>query len=231
VVKAIVLDSTTLGRASPSAAMGTQDTWQPDWGWGELNLDSAYTQRNNFAADSVGAGGVQFYRANVSAGDRATLVWNRRVIGAADQTDIPNALTLSNLDLFEYDDGQDEVASSTSSIDNVEQVRGVGSGTVVYKVKDQSSTVDGLPAEPFGLAAKNPLTRLTSPKPTVTLTVDAATARSDQDITVTESVRNPSGDIPGSNTTATLALPEGFTVTSGGSTTWSPGGGTLGTNA
>jgi hypothetical protein len=227
VVKAILLDSTTLGRATPGSAMGTQTTWQPDWGWGELNLDSAYTERNNFAADSVGAGEVQFYRSNVAAGDRATLVWNRRVIGAPDQTAVPQPLTLSNLDLTEYNGAQDQVASSASSIDNVEQVRGVASGTVVYKVKDQSSTVDGLPAEPFALAAKNPLTHLTSPKPTVTLTTGPSSATADSDITVTETVSNPSGDISGSGATATLSLPDGLTVTSGGSTTWSPDGGTL----
>src|SRR5213078_3506515 len=121
--------------------------------WGELNLDSAYQQRDNFAADGVGAQDVRFYRATVAAGDRATLVWNRRVVGPLVQTIPPQALTLSNLDLFEYDTSQNQQASSTSAIDNVEQVRGVQPGTVIYKVKDESSTVDGLPAEPFALAA------------------------------------------------------------------------------
>src|SRR5207248_2626298 len=51
VVKSILLDSATLGRATPASPMGTQTTWQPDWGWGELNLDAAYRQRDNFAAD------------------------------------------------------------------------------------------------------------------------------------------------------------------------------------
>ncbi|HEY7592877.1 MAG TPA: S8 family serine peptidase, partial [Actinophytocola sp.] len=162
VVKAILLDSTTLGRLTPASAMGTQSTWQQDWGWGELNLDSAYQQRTNFVADGVGAEGVRFYRATVGAGDRATLVWNRRVIGDADQTAVPTALTLSNLDLYEYGGGTQQ-GSSTSSIDNVEQVRGVGSGSVIYKVKNTSSTVDGMAAEPFALAAKNPLTSVAAP--------------------------------------------------------------------
>ena len=229
VVKAVLLDSTTLGRADPSSAMGTQGGWQPDWGWGELNLDSAYQQRNNFVADAVGAQDVRFYRATVSPGDRATLVWNRRVVGPLVQTIPPQALTLSNLDLYEYDVAQNQQASSTSSIDNVEQVRGVQSGTVVYKVKDQSSTVDGLSAEPFALAAKNLLTPLASPKPAVTLSLDRGHVRQGEGVTVTETVTNTSPDIDGTAATASLNLPSGVTVTSGGSTTWAPGAGTLAT--
>ncbi len=232
VVKAILLDSTTLGRATPASAMGTQTTWQPDWGWGELNLDQAYQERSNFQADDVAAQGVRFYRADVNAGDRATLVWNRRVVGAADQTAAPQALTLSNLDLYQYAaSSQTELASSTSAIDNVEQVRGTGSQTVVYKVKDQSSTVDGLAEEPFALAATNPLTSLAAPKPTVTLTLDRSSARQGDEVTVTETVHNPSADIAGASTSASVALPSGVTVSAGGSTTWAPGGGTLAAGA
>src|SRR5205823_1319309 len=112
----------------------------------------------------------RFYRATVLPGDCATFVWNRRVVGPLVQTVPPQALTLSNLDFYEYDSAQNQQAASTSTIDNVEQVWGVQSGTVVYKVKDQSSTVDGLSAEPFALAAKHPLTPLTAPKPAVSLT-------------------------------------------------------------
>jgi Subtilase family len=231
VVKGVLLDSTTLGRADANSAMGTQTAWQPDWGWGELNLDSAYQQRNNFAADGVRARDVRFYRAGVAAGDRATLVWNRRVAGPLVQTIPPQALTLSNLDLFEYDASQNQQASSTSTIDNVEQVRAVQPGTVVYKVKDQSSTVDGLPAEPFALAAKNPLAPLASPKPAVSLSLDRDHVRRGDAVTVTETVRNTSSDIAGSAATASLNLPAGVTVLSGGPTTWTPGGGTLATGA
>lgn len=227
VVKAVLLDSTTLGRTDANASMGTQTTWQPDWGWGELNLDSAYQQRNNFAADSVGAQDVRFYRATAAAGDRATLVWNRRVVGPLVQTIPPQALTLSNLDLFEYDASQTQQASSASSIDNVEQVRGVQPGTVIYKVKDESSTVDGLPAEPFALAAKNPLTPLAAPRPSVSLALDRGHVRQGDAVTVTESVRNTSADIGGSGAAAELDLPGGVSVISGGPTTWSPGGATL----
>ncbi|HEY7632786.1 MAG TPA: hypothetical protein VH817_18920, partial [Thermoleophilaceae bacterium] len=111
--------------------------------------------------------------------------------------------------------------------DNVEQVRGVGSGSVIYKVKNTSSTVDGMAAEPFALAAKNPLTSVAAPKPTVTLGLERSSSRRDADLTVTETIHNPSAEITGSSATASLVLPAGVTVASGGSTTWSPGSGTL----
>jgi hypothetical protein len=140
-------------------------------------------------------------------------------------------MTLSNLDLYEYDAAQTEQSSSTSAIDNVEQVRGVQAGPVIYKVKDQSSTVDGADAEPFALAATNPLTPLAAPRPAVSLSLDRTHALQGQDVTVTETVSNTSNDIPGSAATASLTLPSGVTVTSGGSTTWTPAAGTLAAGA
>ena len=140
--KALLINSATLGRATPSDPMGSQVGWQPDWGFGELNLDAAYAQRGNTngAADEVGAGDVRFYRATAGTADRATLVWNRRSNGCFTAgCGVPHGLTLSNLDLFQYDGAQSLKASSTSSIDNVEQVRSPAAGATVYKVKDEST--------------------------------------------------------------------------------------------
>jgi hypothetical protein len=221
-VKAILIDSTTLGRATPSSAMGSQTTWQPDWGWGELDLASAYDQRANFAADAVPALGVRFYRATVVAGDRATLVWNRRVVGPLDQVVAPTAMTLSNLDLFQYDAGAGaQQAWSTSAIDNVEQVRGTTSGQVIYKVKDQSTRVDGAPAEPFALAAANPLTPLASPVPHVELAVDRARVRRGEPVTLTATLTNASAELAASGATVALNLPGGVSAMDG-DVTWTP---------
>ena len=107
--KALLINSATLGRATPSDPMGSQVGWQPDWGFGELNLDAAYAQRGNTngAADEVGAGDVRFYRATAATADRATLVWNRRSNGCFTAgCGVPHGLTLSNLDLFQYDGAQ-----------------------------------------------------------------------------------------------------------------------------
>jgi serine protease AprX len=80
VVKAILINSARPGRATPASSMGTQTGWQPDWGWGEMNLDAAFHQRLNFARGDVPADGARFFRATAQApSDRATLVWHRRV--------------------------------------------------------------------------------------------------------------------------------------------------------
>lgn len=77
--KAILVNSARLGRATPEAAMGSQIGWQPDWGWGELDLEAAHGQRTNFQTGTVEGGSARFYRATpAAAGERATLVWNRR---------------------------------------------------------------------------------------------------------------------------------------------------------
>src|SRR5207302_3938686 len=76
--KAILIDSARRGRATPSSSMGTQTGWQPDWGWGALNLTQALQERTHFYTSDVPGVEAQFYLASLqSAGDRATLVWNR----------------------------------------------------------------------------------------------------------------------------------------------------------
>ena len=91
---------------------------------------------------------------------------------------IPTGMTLTNLDLQQLDPATGAVqAQSNSAIDNVEQVRSPGAAaTAIYKVK-ATSTVDGLPAEPFALAARRPLTPLATPQPAVTVDVAAGTQR------------------------------------------------------
>src|SRR6185312_8065209 len=176
-IKSVLIDSARQGRApgcTPSpCAMGTQTAWQPDWGWGELDLTSALAQRTNFAEGSVPAGSARFYAATPqSAGDRATVVWNRRVTNCIDPgCNTPTAYTLTNLDLKQLNPATCAVqASSTSTLDNVEQVRAPASGQqVLYDVR-ASSSVTGLTAEPFALAATQPLTPLVSPAASVALT-------------------------------------------------------------
>jgi hypothetical protein len=67
--------------------------------------------------------------------------------------------TLTNLDVEQLNPSDCTVqASSASAIDNVEQVRspaGVAGSQVLYDVRATSS-IDGLPAEPFALAATQP---------------------------------------------------------------------------
>jgi hypothetical protein len=216
--KAILVNSARLGRATPEQAMGTQAGWQPDWGWGALDLDAALDERTNGAVGDVSGGGARFYRAtSVAAADRTTLVWYRRSTADCYTGRCgPQPLTLTNLDLQQLDPATGAVQSqSSSTIDNVEQVRSPApASTAIYKVKATSS-VDGLPGEPFALAAARPLTALTTPQPAVALDVAAGVRRAGEPVTVTATARNPSPDLTAEDAGVTLQLPDGVELKTG----------------
>jgi hypothetical protein len=211
--------------------MGTQSGWQPDWGWGALDLESAARDRTSFYTHEIAGGDAHFYRADVQApGERASLVWNRRALGCIAPGCDTTALTLSNLDLEQLDPTTGAVeARSASGIDNVEQVRSPAGGPVVYKVK-AASTVDGLPGEPYALAARRPLTRLVTPRPQTRVTLSTAAARPGEPVTVVAELINPSPDLSGENAAASLTVPPGVELVSGAVTqpigTLAPGGST-----
>jgi hypothetical protein len=224
VVKAILINSARPGRATPSAPMGTQAGWLPDWGWGELNLDAAYRERLNFARGDIAGDTARFFRANVqSPGDRATLVWHRRVADCQplrqgcyyDTNSGFRVYTLSNLDLTEYDATTGaERGTSASTVDNVEQVRSAAPGTVVYKVA--AGQVDGPLGEPFAIAATREVTPLATPRPTTSLTLDATNAkRAGDPVRVDATVANPSPDLTAENAQVTLTLPAGVELVTG----------------
>lgn len=223
VVKALLINSARLGRNAPGAAWGTQTGWQADFGWGEMDLDTAYQQRLNFDATAVPANSARFYRATAQgAGDRATLVWNRRVdacailrTGCVYGDPSYHVYTLSNLDLTAYSASTGaQQSTSNSAIDNVEQVRTTGAGNVIYKVA--AGGVDGHGGEPFALAATRPLTPLATPQPTVALSSSAVGAVAPgQSVTLNATVANPSDDLTAPSTQLTLNLPPGVELVAG----------------
>jgi serine protease AprX len=209
------------GRATASSPMGTQTGWQPDWGWGALDLDGALKERTNFYMQEVAGGDAHFYRATAEApGDRATLVWNRRALGCIAPGCSTTSLTLSDLNLEQLDPATGAVeASSASAIDNVEQVRSPAAGAVIYKVK-AASTVDGLPGEPYALAARRRLTPLGTPRPSVGVHLSAASAvRPGEPVQILADVTNPSADLSGQSATASLELAPGVELAPGSNPT------------
>jgi hypothetical protein len=204
--------------------MRTQTGWQPDWGWGELNLDAAYHERLNFARDQVPANGARFFRATAQApGDRATLVWNRRVADCQplrqgcyyDTSSGFRVYTLSNLDLAAYDTATGTpLATSASTVDNVEQVRVPVPGGVTYKVS--AGDVDGPSGEPFAIAATRALTPLTTPQPAIALGLSTqGPVAPNTNVSVTATVSNPSPDLTADRAEATLTLPAGVELVAG----------------
>src|SRR4051794_27481987 len=165
--------------------------------WQGESFLAAYKERLNFATGSVPPHGARFFKATAqAAGDRATLVWHRRVADCA----VPrqgctnsaksgwHVYTLSNLDLAAYSAATGtQQASSTSAIDNVEQVRTTAPGETIYKVT--AGDVDAAAGEPFALAGTRQMTALTTPQPTVVLdTSDTRPVGPNEDVTVTATV-------------------------------------------
>ena len=66
-IRALLIDSARHGRATPAQAMGTQTGWQPDWGWGELDLTQAYAERTHLRSGTVKPGEPRFFTATTLA--------------------------------------------------------------------------------------------------------------------------------------------------------------------
>jgi hypothetical protein len=183
----------------------------------------------------VPANGTRFYKAtSTAAGDRATLVWNRRAspcrvprTGCAyDTSSGYHVYTLSDLDLAAYSHATGALEDdSASRVDNVEQVRTTAAGEVIYKVT--AGGVDLHEGEPFALAGTRELTPLITPRPSLELGTSATKPVAPaQDVTVTATVANPSGDLAAPGTSVALNLPPGVELEAGGQTQML---GTLGT--
>ncbi len=216
--RAILINSAHQGRATPSSPMGSQAGWQPDWGWGALDLEAAVGQLTNIASGDVPGGSARFFSTDGSAtGDRTTLVWNRRAVGCLAPGCSSTGLTLTDLDLQALDPTDGAIRTeSASRIDNVEQVHAPGAspGPTVFKVKARTG-VDGLEAEPFALASTRALRPLATPRPKVTLDPATAQARQGGPVALTATVENPSGDLAAERPQVTLELPEGVALAPG----------------
>lgn len=141
------------GLATKAVLLNTTDNtgWAADRGWGYANLDRAWGQRA-YVVDALTAsgtpGGYKLYRATVSGDFRGTVVWNRHISGGT-------LGTLNNIDLYLYSSAsQNSLSSSTTAIQNVEQVSASGySGDAVVKVKMASTAPGGgVINEPYALA-------------------------------------------------------------------------------
>ncbi|MGH2906250.1 MAG: hypothetical protein ACRDKI_05710 [Solirubrobacterales bacterium] len=234
-----------------------QTYWTPTTGWGALNLggtlnsdgshqtDGAFQHRGHYASDSVtssGENGVRFFRQDgVAAGDRTTLVWNRRT-ATYDAANNPASFATTNLDLFQVDvttgattatggvDAEDNVdtnptvsaanpipGNGADGVDNVEQTRSTATGTEIFKVKSQSA-VAGTDAEPFALAGSHPIAALETPLPEVSLARSPAVAGPGQTVTYTATITNPSNDLTLNGASVTLNVPVGVVIQSGTAT-------------
>lgn len=126
-------------------------------------------------------------------------------------------MAFSNLDLEQLDPDTGAIQrSSASAVDNVEQVRSpTAAGEVIYKVRATTATIDGLPAEPYALAARRQITPLVTPEPTTQLALTQDQASPGEAVTVEVRVRNPSPELSAEAAQVTLNLPTGVELVPG----------------
>jgi len=189
-----------------------------DYGFGYVDLSHAYIHRDDVFTGSVADmpdGSVEkFFKGNASKGDKATLVWNRHVnyINSSYPTTYFN---ISNLDLYMYDEiGGRSVSSSTSIINNVEQVRSNADyAPVVLKIEPYGIFPDGISLEDYALATEEGFTEVSQPVLNININNPDSVASGtnfNMDATVTND-----GGVTAHKVDVTITLPPGFIIVSG----------------
>ena len=213
------------------------------YGWGYIDLQRAFNDRNNVREGNVTAGAVHyvFYRGAAAAGDKVTLVWNRHATynGPA----YPTVFALpSDLDLISYDEtAGNRISASTRTVDNVEQVvAAAATASMVWKVNVPGTLNGGVSQEHYAITLPAGASSVTPP----TLAVAAsgpATMEMGTPFTITANVTN-SGGLAAQAASVTLNLPAGLNLVSGanpqaigriasagrGTASWTVSGSTLG---
>ncbi|MBY0311434.1 MAG: S8 family serine peptidase [Phycisphaerales bacterium] len=220
-------DNATAANTDDFATLGS--TWNKAYGWGYLDANETYVNatdaflRTNGDASSA-TPRSRLFRGTMFSNEKATLVWNKKdtYIGTA----IPiGGLALTDLDLFAYNAESNAILdSSTSSIDNVEQI-GLGlllapntSRDVVLRVYTFSSAIAGAGnTETYGLATEENFAEVTGPDLSGSaLLPDQANPGA---ATVVRVVVGNGGDTPAHNISVVLTLPAGWSFASGQSNT------------
>ena len=191
---------------------GTTD-WDSTYGWGYIDLDHAYFHRGDWFRTSISPGpDYDLYLGPAYSGDTVTLVWHRRVDYAG--SSYPSTYyDLSDLDLYMYrEDTGAWVDSSTTTIDNVEQVKAAGSYPVVVKVDAWSTSFQGEPTEGYALATEENFSA--ADPPAFSLGTSSYSQGVGDQWTVNVTVYN-NGDVAAHNVNVSLSIPMGLSIVSG----------------
>ncbi|HSP78168.1 MAG TPA: NEW3 domain-containing protein, partial [Myxococcaceae bacterium] len=164
--------------------------------------------------DGVSPAGPDFklYTGTMYSGEKATLAWNRHLgyNGANNPTAVEG---LSDLDLHVYSATTGaSLDSSTSRIDNVEQVAVATSGTVVLRVDVWGTLDPEVGVESFALATEENFVAATAPS--FSFIASPGSAFCGTSFTLSTTVRND-GSVPSFNNNVSVTLPTGMTLVSG----------------
>jgi len=195
--------------------------WDKSYGWGYLNMDTAYFHRNDYFNDSVVPNNgtavdddYKLYKGPMLADEKATLVWHKRVdyIGG---TGPGYQNRLSDLDIILFNEADSSLKGwdTGNTIDNVHQVCTPSDITGVIKVYAVDASFEYADHEDFALATQELFVKADPPSFDVGLSMPASVETS-TNFTVTVDVTN-NGDVKAHNNNVTLSLPGGFSIQSG----------------
>jgi len=179
--------------------------WDAAYGWGYIDLNNAFFHLEDVFVNTVAeAPDVRLYAGPALGGDTATLVWKRRVPYAG-ATYPSTTYTLSDLNLFAYREADNSlIGSSTSAIDNVEQVKFAGAESKAVLAVRVNGDIVGATTESFALAVPEGFTPHFGPHLTVFAALQGdLQGQAGEVITVTLMVKN-NGDLKAFNNSVTL---------------------------
>lgn len=132
--------------------------WNRTYGWGYMNMDKAYQEKDFVLTRSIRPGVTLCFVAKLEKGDKVTLVWERRVGFQKDGT----SWRFTPMSLWLYDKNGKVYSKDDSRIDNVLQVANYTYSKQPFIVKVEIpkdiKTIDGAEREPFVLAGSRRLT-------------------------------------------------------------------------
>lgn len=141
--------------------------WNPTYGWGYLNMDKAFQERNNLIYSTLSVTEPKkSFEIYLPAGGKVTLVHERRVGHKKDGKEW--ALTPLQLDIYDKE-SHELLAQDKSEIDTVHQVANCHRKTnestcshldkgryVIVTASLESTSIDGASSEPFVISYSSP---------------------------------------------------------------------------
>ncbi|MFH0860212.1 MAG: S8 family serine peptidase, partial [Candidatus Altiarchaeota archaeon] len=191
--------------------VGGDDGWDARYGWGYIDLNHAHIHLADVVSPSINAGEIDYYLINeTSSDDKATLVWYRHINQYDDNT---TGYSLNDLDLYAYSHSSgDEIDTSTSTVDNVEQVvLDASYSYAVYKIKAED-TFYSASSEEYAFVTEEKNNAVSPPSFTVNLNNSATVGLNT--VFVVEAKITNTGDLHIHDVNVTLIVPSGFNVTS-----------------
>ena len=174
--------------------------WASDCGWGYANLTRAW-QELFYGTGSLAASGFQLYKLTLASAFSASAVWNRHISGSTSN--------FNDIDLYLYRaDTGGLLTSSTSTIQNVEQVATTYAGDAVVTVDMASSALRGVSSEPYAVAFSQAWTAAAGPQIVPSCSLPSSISPGAQ-FSMTCYAAN-GGDLPAFSVTGQATLPAGF---------------------